>query len=72
MPARQECSNRLASSTCSRLPSGSASMPTSPSRLETVPSISSRIVSSLSSQESEGASSEPITFSGTPASEPGV
>ena len=72
LPARQECSSRFASSTCSRLPSGSASIPTSPSRLVTVPSISSRIVSSSSSQESVGACSEPITFSGTPASEPGV
>ncbi len=72
VPARQLCSSRFERRTCSRLPIGSASTPTRPSRLETVPSISSRIVSSSVSHESFGAFSEPITFSGTPASEPGV
>ncbi len=47
-------------------------IPTSPSRLVTVPSISSRSVSASVSHESVGARSDPITFSGTPADEPGV
>ena len=34
MPERQLCSSRLTRRTCSRLPSGSASIPTRPSRLE--------------------------------------
>ena len=55
MPARQLCSSRFERSTCSRLPSGSASIPTRPSRLETVPSISSRIASSSVSHERVGA-----------------
>ena len=69
-PARHACSIRFESSTCSRLASGSAAIPTSARRLVTVPSISSRIVSESVSQR--GARSEPTTFSGTPALEPGV
>jgi hypothetical protein len=71
-PARHACSIRFASSTCSRLASGSAWMPTSPRRLVTAPSISSRIASASVSKESRGTASEPTTFNGKPASEPGV
>ena len=71
-PARHACSIRLASSTNSRLASGSAAIPTNPSRLVTTLSISSRSVSASVSQDNGGAASEPITFSGTPASDPGV
>ncbi len=49
---------------CSRLDSGSASMPTSPSSPLTYPSISSRIVSR--SAVEAGACSEPTMSSGTP------
>ena len=71
-PARHAFSIRFESSTCSRLESGSALIPTSASRLVTVPSISSRSASASVSQESAGASSEPTMLSGTPAVEPGV
>ncbi len=71
-PARQAFSIRFESRTCSRLESGSAAIPTSPSRLVTVPSISSRRVSASVSHGSSGAFSEPTTLSGIPASEPGV
>ena len=71
-PARQAFSIRFESRTCSRLESGSAVIPTRPSRLVTVPSISSRSASASVSHESDGARREPITFSGTPAEEPGV
>ena len=71
-PARQAFSIRFESSTNSRLASGSASIPISPSRLVTAPSISSRSVSDSVSHDSGGACSEPTTLSGTPASEPGV
>ncbi len=53
-------------------PAGRPAMPISPSRLVTVPSISSRSVSDSVSHDSGGACSEPTTLSGTPAFEPGV
>ncbi len=71
-PARQLFSTRLERRTCSRLEIGSAVIPTRPSRLVTVPSISSRSVSASVSHESGGELSDPITFSGTPADDPGV
>ncbi len=71
-PSRHECSMRLASRMCSRLEIGSASIPTSPSRPETNPSISSRSASASSSNGTVGAASDPTMLSGTPASEPGV
>ena len=61
---------RLASRMNSREARGSAAMPTRPSRPETKPSISSRMVSM--SLGSAGAWSEPTRFTGTPAVEPGV
>ena len=70
LPAIHDVSIRLARRMCSRLESGSASMPTSPSSPEAYPSISSRIVST--SAVSAGACSDPTMFSGTPAVEPGV
>ena len=53
-PARHAFSIRFESSTCSRLESGSAWIPTSASRLVTVPSISSRSASASVSHESVG------------------
>ena len=61
---------RLDSRMCSRLDSGSASMPTRPSRPLTYPSISSPTVSW--SDRSAGACSEPTMFTPTPPADPGV
>ena len=54
---------------CSRLDSGSASMPTRPRIDDANPSISSATVSGSSVA---GERSEPITLRGMPALEPGV
>ena len=69
-PSDQECSIRFDNRMCSRLDSGSAVMPTRVRMLVTKPSISSR--TSSMSETSSGAASEPITFMGQPAEEPGV
>ncbi|CAB4603878.1 unannotated protein [freshwater metagenome] len=61
---------RFDSRMCSRLDSGSASMPTRPSRPLTYPSISSATVSWSSTFG--GACSDPTMFTPTPAAEPGV
>ena len=70
-PARHACSTRFASSTNSRLASGSAAIPTSPSRLITCPRSRRAAPRPRSPRQSAGARSEPTRFSGTPASEPG-
>lgn len=57
---------------CSRLRTGSASMPTSPSSAETVPWMRSRSASTSSSQSSEGAWKLLSMLTDSPASEPGV
>ena len=69
-PLVHESWMRLASRMCSRLDSGSASMPTRPRRPPTKPSISSPTVSA--SLTSAGACSEPTMFSPTPPLDPGV
>ena len=69
LPADHECWIRLASRMCSRLDSGSASMPTRPSSPDTYPSISSPTTSASSVS---GTCSEPTMFSGVPDWDPGV
>ncbi len=69
VPDDHECWTRLARRMCSRLDSGSASMPTSPSRPDTKPSISSPTISGSSVS---GTCNEPTMLIGTPDCEPGV
>ena len=72
MPCPQACSTRFASRMCSRLVTGSASMPASTRRPDTRPSISSRRVSWSCAAPAFGAERSPRTFRGIPAVEPGV
>ncbi len=69
-PSVHEWLIKLESKMCSRLDSGSAAMPTNPSRPETYPSISSPTTSA--SPMSSGTCSEPTMFTGTPDFDPGV
>ena len=71
-PARQAFSRMVESRMCSRLRTGSASMPTRPSSADTVPWMRSRRVSASVSQSSVGALKLLRMLTGSPASEPGV
>jgi len=71
-PARQKCSKMLESRMCSRLRTGSAATPISPSSADTVPWIRSRKVSASVSQSRPGALKLLRMLTGNPASEPGV